>query len=88
MLAVKLIIAGNCIDGIVSDGQEIIWHDGDPVPPLCLECAAQIIPKLYAVAQGCKVIDGSPTFVIECPDHRNHGRPFVVISAEIIETEE
>lgn len=85
MLTVRLTIAGNCADGIVCDGQEIIWRDGDPVPPLCLECAAQVIPKLYAVAQGCKTIDGSPTFKIECPDHRNGGRPFVVISAEIIE---
>ncbi|MBR6810861.1 hypothetical protein IKM56_00250 [Candidatus Saccharibacteria bacterium] len=85
MLTVRLTIAGNCADGIVRDGQEIIWRDGDPVPPLCLECAAQVIPKLYAVAQGCKTIDGGPTFKIECPDHRNGGRPFVVISAEIIE---
>ena len=85
MLTVRLTIAGNCADGIVRDSQEIIWRDGDPVPPLCLECAAQVIPKLYAVAQGCKTIDGDPTFTIECPDHRNGGRPFVVISAEIIE---
>ena len=85
MLAVRLKIAGNCADGIVSDGQEIIWRDGDPVPPLCLECAAAIIPKLYVVAQGAKTIDGDSVFTIECPDHRNGGHPFVVISAEIIE---
>lgn len=85
MLAVRLKIAGNCADGIVSDGQEITWRDGDPVPPLCLECAAAIIPKLYAVAQGAKKFDGGSAFIVECPDHRNGGHPFVVISAEIIE---
>ena len=85
MLAVKLKISGNCADGVVHDGQEILWQDGDPVPPLCLECAAAIIPKLYCVAQGAKTIDGDSEFVIECPDHRNGGKPFVVIRAEIIE---
>ena len=85
MLSVKLIIHGNCADGIVTDGQEIIWRDGDPVPPLCLECAAAIIPKLYCVAQGSPTIDGGSTFRIECPDHRNGGKSFVVIDAEILQ---
>lgn len=84
MSVVKLTISGNCADGIVFDGQEIIWRDGDPVPPLCLECAAVIIPKLYCVAQGASTIDGDSTFEIECPDHRNGGKPFVVIRAEIV----
>ena len=81
---VKITVSGNCCDKILRNGEVLYWHDGDPVPPVCIELAPQLCLYLYHLSQGGRAIDGDKTFIIDCPDKRNKGKSLVTLTCEIV----